>query len=159
MLMRYVKMVSLLMADQLRTVCLRSLERYHELIAKFEIAEGTEAARAGYPREGEEASCWGADLFTPEPPPLFTVRMVVEEGACLLQPSLDTIRDSTLAIFDNVLTQVKTHLISLHRASIFVRPEADFVFFTCLRIRCHAPHNLRQILMELRRHYCVRLLC
>lgn len=151
MLMRYIKMVSLLMGDQLRTVCLNSLERYKELIEKFEIAEGGEAARAGYPLDGDApspspallprqgllaagadgcvigpaagaegaAACWGADMYCPEPPPLFTVKMVVEEGVCFLQPTLDTIRESTLAIFDNVLTQVwnppPLHIFSLTR--------------------------------------------
>eukprot|EP00951_Prasinocladus_malaysianus_P043093 scaffold533533_cov33-Prasinocladus_malaysianus.AAC.1 len=44
-------MISVIMADQLRTVCLKSLEAYTELINKFVTPAGSEAERAGLPFE------------------------------------------------------------------------------------------------------------
>ena len=156
-LMRFVKMVSIIMCDQLRTVCLNSLHAYVELLKKFDCPEDGAAAKAGYPYEispgdfhgqrtppsqhvcsgaeqheaagrshpppccvaatGDQPavmSCWGADMYSPDPPPMFMLEMRVEGNECVLVPSLETVSDTLLAVFDNVLLQVHA-LISTGR--------------------------------------------
>ena len=47
--MRFVKMLSLIMADQLRSAVLGSIEQYTEFFKQYDFKPWEEAARAAYP--------------------------------------------------------------------------------------------------------------
>ncbi len=48
-------------------------------------------------------STWGGDLYTPCPPPLFAVQLVVANGALEFQPSLAELESAVLGVLEAVI--------------------------------------------------------
>jgi hypothetical protein len=104
--MRFIKMVSLLMADQLRTAALASITLFVDFWRQYDFAPASEDALAGYPRPAGAAGAgdepggdgagganawfasshapwgsWGGDLHAAAPPPLLLLSLQVRPRA------------------------------------------------------------------------------
>ncbi|KAG1667278.1 hypothetical protein FOA52_012567 [Chlamydomonas sp. UWO 241] len=128
---RFVKMLSLVMGDQLRTAVLSSIREYVEFWRRYDFADWHEAARAGLSdaqsglptapvgstaepasanaewRGSHGAPKWGADLFSTVPPPLLQVQIAVRDGAICMVPELELVEEAVMESFDDLLTAVQ----------------------------------------------------
>ncbi|MEW5317509.1 MAG: hypothetical protein WDW38_008798 [Sanguina aurantia] len=161
-IMRFVKMLSLKMSDQLRSSALSSIAAYQQFWERYSLVPGSREALAGYPdrerpqtapptgdlshegttpppaaaaprtgrqqqqqqqqqQQGAAAVAhadgarrpshggvvdnkWGADLFSPSPPPLFLLDLQVSHGSLVLEPSLEEVVAGVIRSFDRVIT-------------------------------------------------------
>ncbi|GFR44543.1 hypothetical protein Agub_g5814 [Astrephomene gubernaculifera] len=124
--MRFIKMVSLMMADQLRTAVLSSIKACCDFWLQYDILPGSEHAVAGYPfananaasgevvgrlesanewfrRTHSQPSKWGEDLHAAWPPPLLLVSLQVVDGGIRLVPDLQEVEDTIVATFDDIM--------------------------------------------------------
>ncbi|KAL0050690.1 hypothetical protein WJX82_005287 [Trebouxia sp. C0006] len=102
----FVRMISLVMADQLRTVVLNSITAFSRLWDAFDLATDPHAASAGCPlmkQDGSVEGKWGEDLYSPVPRPMFLVRLVIVAGQLMYDPPLDTIEQAVLEAFDAIV--------------------------------------------------------
>lgn len=133
--MRFVKMISLIMADQLRSAVLGSIDEYVEFWKQYDFDAWQESARAGYHddalpaawqpkapaaevpfsddanaawRRSHAVHKWGEDLFTAVPPPLFTIQLLVKDSAIALSPDLPFLEEAVLASFEDIVTAVQS---------------------------------------------------
>lgn len=102
---RFVKMVSLKMADQLQVATVESAAAFVGVFRRYDFAEGSRGAGAGRPADA--MGKWGADLFTSVPTQLLWVelRFNEEERSLGLDPAPEEVVDKVLLAFDEILVQ------------------------------------------------------
>ncbi len=134
--MRFVKMLSLIMTDQLRTAVFGSIEQYRSFWRQYDFQLWEESMRAGYPddhtpQDFDPEACpskshaevvdantlyrsthatgkWGEDLFTADPPPLFSVQLLVRESEIRLVPSAEEVEAAVVRSFDEMITAAQS---------------------------------------------------
>lgn len=115
--LRFIKMLSLTMSDQLRTIALNSIQAYLAFWDRYNFPEGSPDAYLGYPlaeRPNFNASAateipvnkWGADLYSGDPAPLFRLTLSVGRNGLALEPELPTVAERVLKTFDAFLASV-----------------------------------------------------
>ncbi|KAG2430891.1 hypothetical protein HXX76_009864 [Chlamydomonas incerta] len=128
--MRFIKMVSLAMADQLRTAVLSSIQLCCDFWKQYDVQPGDGHIRAGYP-SGEDAegagagaggegpavepanvwfgrthpppAKWGEDLHASWPPPLLLVALQVVDGGVQLVPPLAEVEETVIQTYDDII--------------------------------------------------------
>jgi hypothetical protein len=108
--MRFVRLLSGIMADQLRAAVLSSIDACREFWLRYDVVPGSPEALAGYPDAelpvtrpvpppaGTTATTtalhrapvarWGGDLYSPVPAQLFMLQLVVRGNSLALEPGL-----------------------------------------------------------------------
>ena len=83
---RIVKMISLIMADQLRTVVLQSVEAFTELFGNYDLEKERDTGHS--------------------PRPFFEIRLEVIDGKVVFEPSLSLLETTVLETFDAMCERV-----------------------------------------------------
>ncbi|KAK9829119.1 hypothetical protein WJX72_004004 [[Myrmecia] bisecta] len=107
-MVRFVRMISLVMADQLRTIVLNSVSAYMDLWNTYDYPQGSPADLAGAPIELADGSFqgkWGADLYSPSPPPMFSIQLQADGGAFVFTPSLEELEGRIVQSFDDIMVR------------------------------------------------------
>jgi len=104
-LSRYVKMVSLKMADQVQVAVVQSARALVDVLRGYDFEEGSREARAGRPDTDDGK--WGADLFTTVPTQLLRIRLCysTEQRSLELTPGVDEITSKLLSVFEEIFLQ------------------------------------------------------
>lgn len=104
-IMRFVKSLSLRMADQLWSMVLHSVSEYKDIFERYAFESGSSRAHLGIPRD-EATGRWGADLAMPVPTSLFRVQLVHVGQTLAFEPSLESLCASILDQFDRMVRSV-----------------------------------------------------